>query len=129
MRDSAWGQHFGYPARPIWSFDNDKIHQNKNIWQALQINSRNRYPLPPNSPDMHKVVEHCVAILKDRFQAWLYSSPTPLSMAAYQRHLKRIFEEHITAASVAADVATLPDTYHAILHPTVNGGQPPQRYR
>ena len=47
----------------VYSYDNDSVH--KGALEELRVRglltSTNRAPLPPNSPDMHKVVEHCIA--------------------------------------------------------------------
>ena len=91
IKSPRWAAAVGRRQRPWWSFDNDKIHQNVEARASLQINSNNRYPLPPNSPDMHRVVERCIGRLKQRFQKWLYEQPAQRSMAEYQRALLNIF--------------------------------------
>lgn len=127
VRLGGWHAYHKYPATKFWSFDNDKIHQNKNLWRALSIQKKNRYPLPPNSPDMHKVVEHCIHNLKTKFKDFLYKNPKQLTMAEYQKVLKNIFHKEVKAESIKEDVDTLYDTYRGILR--ARGGQPPQQFR
>lgn len=78
IRCGGWVRHFGYRAGILWSFDNDKIHSNTSLWQALKINNKNKYPLPANTPDMHKVVEHAIKGFKEKLVAFLYTNPKPL---------------------------------------------------
>jgi hypothetical protein len=120
----------GWPPGAVatWSFDNDRIHQNPVTLARLKINSRNRFPLPPNSPDMHRVIEHTVGRLKTAFRKWLYAHPGPRSNKQYQAVLERIFYECPKVAGPAAikkDVLGLPKLFKLIR--LARGGWPPKR--
>lgn len=123
MQTEAWRQRAGR-FRPIWSFDNDKIHQNRLILTYLKINANNRYPLPPNSPDMHRVVERCIGRLKRAFREWLYEHPAKRSMAEYRRALETIFKTTQTAAMIEKEVKKLNTLYKCIIK--AKGGWPPK---
>lgn len=116
----AVGRH-----RPMWSFDNDRIHQNKQRLAYLQINSNNRFPLPPNSPDMHRVVERCIARLKAAFRGWLYDNPSKRTMADYRAALVDLFKRTQTADVINKDVKKLPKLWPAILR--AGGDWPPKQ--
>jgi hypothetical protein len=62
--------------RVLWSYDNDKIHQDTTLQAALKVGGRARAPLPPYSHDIHKVVEHAIGRLK---RAYSGCTPTRLS--------------------------------------------------
>lgn len=109
----------------ILSFDNDKIHQNRLTLAFLKINAHNRFPLPPNSPDMHRVVERCVGRLKEAFQDWLYDHPAPRTAAEYQDELVKLFSKTQTASVIAGDVDNLPSLWPFILK--AKGGWPPKK--
>ena len=110
----AWRAALG-TAAPIWSFDNDAIHQNPTTLASLQINTRNRFPLPPNSPDMHRVIERVVGRVKAAYAAWLHDHPTPRSPAGYQAALLALFRQTQTAAVISKDVANLPALWPSII--------------
>ena len=109
----------------LYSYDNDKIHQNRLTLAYLKINTHNRFPLPPNSPDMHRVVERCVGRLKQAFQTWLYDHPAPRTAAEYQDELMALFSKTQTADVIAGDVAKLPTLWPLILK--AKGGWPPKK--
>lgn len=109
---------------PWWSFDNDKIHQNKLRLAYLKINANNRFPLPPNSPDMHRVVERTIGRLKDKFRSWLYDNPGKRTMAEYRAELQRLFKQTVTVEGMESEVRKLPKLWRAIL--TAKGGWPPK---
>lgn len=75
-------------------------------------------PIAPASPDMNKPIEHAIHALKAAFARWLVGGAAArLTAHSAQHNLVRLFHEKVTAASVAADVATLPDTMRAIATP------------
>ena len=50
-----------------------------------------------------------------------------LTVDACKAELERLFYRVLTASSIAADVATLKDTYRAIIR--AEGGYPPRKHR
>ena len=124
---TTWLAGGGGACREIYSFDNDRIHQNVETLSSLQINDRNRYPLPPNSPDMHRVVERCIARLKGAFSTWFYQHPGQRSMAQYRAELERLFFHDTSVATpkiISAEVDELPTLFPLII--TAQGGWPPK---
>ena len=114
----------------VWSFDNDRIHQAalpelQN--RGLIINS-NRAPLPPHSPDMHKVVEHCIGRLTSMVNAELADTEDiHHSVSHWKARMEHFFYNCISAQSIARDVSSLAATYQAIID--VAGAWPAKRYR
>lgn len=114
----------------VWSFDNDRIHQG--ALPELQLrgisSSSNRAPLPPHSPDMHKVVEHCIGRLTSMVDAELADTEDVQQSVAYWKgRMEHFFFGSITADSIARDVGSLGDTYRAIQE--VQGAWPAKTYR
>lgn len=110
----------------LWSFDNDKIHQKAETLVSLKINYKNRLPLPPNSPDMHRVVEHCIGRLKSAFRKWMYAHPQARSMKQYRQALHTLFftDDHITGSDpITKDTEKLPALFKHIL--AAKGSWPP----
>lgn len=113
--------------RWLYSYDNDKVHMGADLRQA-GIEPRDRFDLPPCSSDMHKVVEHVHGWLQGRMQKWLEDMDEQrLTADACKAELKRLFCQILTTRSIAADVATLKDTYRAIIR--AQGGYPPKKHR
>lgn len=114
----------------IWSFDNDAVHKaalpellNRGI-----LTSSNRAPLPPCSPDMHKVVEHCIARLASLVNAELVSTDDAVQSVAYwQQRLVHLFSTQITAPQIARDVQSLKKTHQAIID--AEGAWPAREHR
>jgi hypothetical protein len=85
-------------------------------WQLL--------PHPPHSPDCNKPIEHIHGQLDKKMKQWLVSlreqqpSVNP-TVEQCQTQLLNYFNA-IPTASIAADIATLPDTWQAIVNE--NGG-------
>lgn len=120
----------GAPSRSLrrdesWqlSYDNAAVHSNaEKVVQGI-----NRLPHPRKSPDMHKVVEHMHAWLTQKMQAWLLKQDAcRVDANAAKRQLQDLFYSY-EAASIMADVESLPGTYKAII--AAGGRYPTKRYR
>jgi len=114
----------------VWSFDNDRVHQAAlpQLREEGLLTNTNIAPLPPFSPDMHKVVEHCIARLTGMVAAALADTEDVHQDVAYwMGRLEAMFFGGVTADSIARDVGSLAETYMAILE--VEGGYPAKRYR
>lgn len=99
-----------------WSWDNAHANMTTAEAQALAGRKHIRLPLPPWSPDMHKVIEHVMHTLKTGFSEALDLTeelPTPKQM----QHMVRGIFYDIPAAHIQADVDTLPLTYLSIAAP------------
>ena len=131
VRSAEWRGKLGR-VRPLWSFDNDRIHTNVFVLATLKINKRNRPPLPANSPDMHGVVERCIQRLKRAFHKWLYRHPADRTMEQYQQALRELFFTNKKVASrkvIDSQVLFMPEVYAAIASPSVKGDHPPKKYK
>ena len=115
------------PRPPLFSFDNPPIHQNAMLSRA-GIKPAQRVPLPPRSPDMHKVIEHCFGRLTREMNTSLLSNPSIKSIEQYKAEIERLFYSKITRESIQAGVVSLVDTYTYIKGPA-QGGWPPSGLR
>lgn len=110
-----------------FSYDNDKVHMGADL-STVGIHKSDRFSLPPLSSDMHKAVEHVHAWLQAQMQKWLETMEgQKLTPEMCLEHLNHIFYQQLKASSIAADVATLKDTYQAII--AAGGGYPSKKYR
>jgi len=110
-----------------FSYDNDKVHIGADL-SSVGILEKDRFALPPCSSDMHKTVEHVHAWLQAHMQKWLETvEQEKLTPEMCQEQLKHIFYQQLKPSSIAADVASLKDTYQAII--AADGGYPPKKYR
>ena len=111
----------------LYSYDNDKVHVGADLTR-VGIMPTDRFDLPACSSDMHKVVEHVHAWLQQQMQLWLEDmEEQSLSPDQCTRQLQQIFFNQLQQSSIAADVATLKDTYRAII--AAGGGYPAKRHR
>lgn len=111
--------------RESWqlSYDNAAVHSEA----ERVVEGINRLPHPRKSPDMHKVVEHMHAWLTQKMQVWLLSQEGHrVDADAAKQQLQDLFYSY-DAASIMADVDSLPGTYKAIV--AAGGSYPIKRYR
>lgn len=109
MKDSGF--------EPMYSWDNNKIQAVANL-QVMGITQEDKLPLSKYSPDLHKVIEHAFAQLKNRVRhALLQPCATAMTPAQAQRLVGSCFQS-IPTEAIFADVCSLPTTYLV-----VSGGQ------
>jgi hypothetical protein len=95
----------------VLSFDNATPHTGA----ADMVDEGHRFPLPPNSPDMHKVVEHVHPFVCQRMDKWVQQQGNrKFTMAECKQQLRDIAQQ-ISKHSVHRDVMSLRDTYSAIV--------------
>ena len=121
-----WRQEFRRGTSPIYSYDNDPIHLTQLAKLQLKIPDDCKYPLPPNSPDLHRVVEHVMAHLKGAMRQHMHSATGKRPVEEAKAQLLRVFEG-LKAESIASDVKGLPLLYRAII--SLRGGWPPKPLR
>lgn len=119
-----------HPGSPLqlgdnWSYDNPSIHD-ADLAQ-LGITELNRAPLPPQSGDMHKVVEHVHATLCTAMSEWVARNPNVTKSADIKQQFEALFFKHITPAHVKKDIDSLPAQWRAIK--ANEGGWTPVKYR
>jgi hypothetical protein len=97
---------------PLFSFDNWAGH---NTAAELGImEGGNRVPLPPGSPDMHKVIEHIFNRLANAFgrELWLYAREDDVEV--YCDVVQKILFS-MDVRSIRKDIRSLQDTYQSII--------------
>ena len=98
--------------QPLFSFDNDPVH---NAADAI-IPPTYRVPLPPRSPDMHKVIEHSYNWLTHTLKKGLLpccsiiNRQRPFSLAFWPKLVEGVYLS-LPVEGVRKDVMSLPDTY------------------
>lgn len=120
----SWGPYSQWD--PVLSFDKPPIHggrdkgfQGRSVLSALGLEARHSFPLPPHSPDIHRVIEHTHARLVGEFSSWLYTEQSnTLTMQDYKKKLLELFWFHPKVAQPAViwkDVQGLPALYQSIV--------------
>lgn len=131
-----FAEYFPEGASVLYSFDSARIHQSalskdkegKSMLGAIGFDAeQHRVPLPPYSPDMHKVIEHAHGRAVNKFQDWLYKTPGPFTMKKYKKQFEKIFKECCTPSIVSADVDSLKGLYNEIRR--VQGQLPARQMR
>lgn len=111
----------------LYSWDNDKVHAGADLVD-VGINKEDRFDLPALSSDMHKTVEHVHAWLSTKIQLWLEDKDDDkITVAEAQEKLTELFKHGYPLSAIQKDVASLKDTYKAIVDN--QGGQVPAEYR
>lgn len=108
-----------------WSlaYDNAGVH----CEAATKLKIRGRHPHPAKSPDLQMVVEHVHSWLTQKMQSWLSKQrDVAVTPAAAKAELERVFKQY-PLRSLARDVASLKDTYKAVI--AVQGAYPAKRFR
>ena len=131
MSNPLWKETFG-DQLPIYSLDNAAVHSKAwEGWIGLKDSEEISWaqadaggmkhpqgtvcPVPPNSPDLHQVVEHTIANTTRLFKAGLLSAvmagDVELSAFATRQDfvnlLQKAFEKAAKPESIAANVRTL----------------------
>lgn len=109
-----------------WSvvYDNASIHKN---FPAIIAGHAVWHPIAPHSPDCNKPIEHVWGQMEAAKGAWVQQQQEQepsvrVTAAAFRQAVQEMFFS-ISRESIAADVATLPATYDAVV--AAGGGYPP----
>ena len=99
--------------------DNAAIHNcDSAAMEAMGVSrpgGLNRLPLPPNSGDMHLVIERAHARARQQFQDKLLRLGKVMNIEVYKSMFEEAFYSANTAAQVQADISSLPQLYEAII--------------
>jgi hypothetical protein len=102
------------PPPPInWSWDNASWHDP--ALASGPFHPSRRLKLPPNSPDMHKVVEHAIGLLKHSFKKEFNKDRTIKTAKQAASLLHQVAHKVITRESIRKDVLSLEKTYRNII--------------
>jgi hypothetical protein len=100
-------------AKLFWSWDNASVNWTladmvENDWDPTC-----RLPLSRYSPDMHKVIEHCMAHIKRELRRFARQCPELCTPAMLQKKAEQAFFS-IDPDSIRRDVESLETTYKVI---------------
>lgn len=112
------------------SFDNAQWHNEAAFYAAVRkmglAGRVERLPLPPGSPDLHKVVEHTIGLLKRNLTDEVMNDARLRTVEQFQLAAERVFRR-ISTAGIQKDIDSLPLTYQAVID--AEGGWPPKKAR
>lgn len=106
---------------PYYSWDNAAWHQAVSLDQ-VGLTQGDKWQLPPNSPDMHKVIEHVVGNVKRALRDKLADNANITSAQQLRDAFVEVFYEEISKDSIRKDIDSLPNTYKHIHHTKQQGG-------
>lgn len=117
---------------PMYSQDNATWHKHAKLGD-IGIKTSDLLPLPPNSPDMHKVIEHAVNNTCMTFFNYLLDHPDVTSLEDVKDAFSKAFYSGNTVKGIRADVDSLWKTYDVVHKTKANGGTegdwPSAKYR
>jgi hypothetical protein len=119
----------GLQPREDWAFvyDNASVHAELGCVCAGKVVVVH---IPPHSPDFNKPIEHVWGQIDAHVHAWVRQRQQQqpgarITAAQLQAQVAAAFQG-VSKDSVAADVASLPDTYEAVI--AARGAYPPARF-
>lgn len=101
---------------PLFCYDNASIQGRAN-YQRMGFSYHQRVRIPVKSPDFNKPIEHVFHQIKDKLRERLYENILPVDGQLVQQWVRDIWQNEITARSIAKDVASLDKTYLAVSTP------------
>jgi hypothetical protein len=117
-------------VQPIFSYDGARHHTSNRLMAFLPAgyDTADNFPLPPYSPDIHRVIEHAHGRATSEFQKWVYSNNMPgLTVDDYKREFESIYMKCCSAEVINADVEGLPELFDNIIEN--EGGWADAKYR
>jgi hypothetical protein len=117
----------GDNLQPIWSYDHAGHHDTADVNERLARigitqQDSSRCPLPPVSPDFHRVIEHVHAIVCGAFNKKLRTLKGKRTAKYYQRVFKRTFHSVIKASTIQKDILGLPELWTTVSASKADGG-------
>lgn len=106
---------------PIYSLDGPSIHVRALDNLDFVFEGQNKFPLPPHSADIHKVIEHVHANLSTAMDKWAVREGRGKSAEEFREHYKSLFYK-LSASAIQKDILSLPDTLRIIKTPVNRGG-------
>lgn len=112
---------------PIFSYDHAGQHDTEEVEEALEDvgisqDESCRCPLPPLSPDFHRVIERVHANVSRAFKKKLRGQNFSREVSQYKKIYKELFHSTIKAASIQADIRGLRELWTAVATPVSEGG-------
>ena len=107
----------------LWvSMDNATYHPKGELKLRVKGLRVHRLPVPPQSHDIHKVIEHAINLLKKEFDKWMIDHPTVVNVEDIKAAFVRTFCEKVRADGVRKDIKSLSKTYRHIYRSVKAGG-------
>lgn len=121
-------------ANGMWlSWDNATWHKAGGALGNMRGLKVHWLPLPSQSHDMHKVIEHAINTLKAAARKYFNDHPEIRKADDVKAAFEKLFYKVVTAAAVRKDIKSLKSTYRVINRSVEKGGTagdwPPKRYR
>ena len=114
------------------SWDRATYHQEGTVLKNTGLKFK-RLPVPAQSHDIHKVIEHAINTVKAAARKWFVDHPEVQTMEGIKREFKRLFFEVLTREGIRKDIRSLRYTYRAINYGPKAGGTagdwPAKKYR
>lgn len=92
-----------------------------------------KLPLPAQSPDLHKVIEHLIGDLKRKVNRCLMDKPHIRTKEQIKAEFERVWREDIKADGIRKDIRSLEGTYTVVSTTRADGGTDgdlaPKQYR
>lgn len=111
---------------PIFSMDNPSIHDS-----AVEVHIGkqwgNRFSLPVQSPDIHRVVERTHGRICSLFRDWLFETHEKLTPKQYAEKLQQIFHSTQWPDVFQNDLKTYPEMLQAVIDK--EGAWPEKKFR
>lgn len=115
------------------SLDNATWHKEASTLQGIRGLRVHQLPLPPQSHDFHKVIEHAINTLKSAADKYFSDHPEISKIEDVKAAFEKLFYEVVTRDAVSKDVESLKATYGVVNRSVQRGGTaggwPPKRYR
>ena len=124
MQKHAGMLHGGEDATPVYSYDHASPHdaaEAEELLEKLGI-TQDRAPLPPLSPDFHRVIEHAHGISCKAFEKVLRRLDTKKPIDFYKKLYEKCFREAVQARSVQQDIRGLKQLYKHVCTAASQGG-------
>lgn len=114
-------------ATPIFSYDHAGSHDTAEVEEILEgmgISQQEscRCPLPPLSPDFHRVIEHVHGIVCNAFRKELRNMSYKRTVSSYKKLYEKLFYERIKAESLQKDINGLRAMWEVVSTPVSQGG-------
>lgn len=126
VEDKARALQRNYPKlfqNGLWvSMDNATFHPTGELKLRVRGLRVHRLPVPPQSHDIHKVIEHAIHLLKMEFDKWMIDHPDVVKMEDIKAAFVRTFYEKVKRDGVRKDIMSLRKTYRAIYRSVKAGG-------
>lgn len=111
----------------VVSYDHAGAHDSAQAEELLEKigitqDAQSRMPLPPLSPDFHRVIEHVHAIASRAFDVKLRNTEGRRTINKYKEMYEEAFYEAVNADSVQADIRGLKLLWEHVRKSTQEGG-------